>query len=115
MILNILLSIFSGISFLFYGVASFRSRRMKAEFERWGYLKHRFTIGSFQILGGIGMLVGLFFPPLLLTSSLALMFMMLIAILVRIGINDELIKIMPATLYAILNGLILYITITTYF
>ena len=115
MILNILLSIFSGISFLFYGVASFRSRRMKAEFERWGFSKHRFTIGSFQILGGIGMLVGLFFPPLLLTSSLALMFMMLIAILVRIGINDELIKIMPATLYAILNGLILYITITTYF
>ena len=88
---------------------------MKAEFERWGFLKHRFTIGSFQILGGIGMLVGLFFPPLLLTSSLALMFMMLIAILVRIGIKDELIKIMPATFYAILNGLILYITITTYF
>ena len=88
---------------------------MKAEFERWGFLKHRFTIGSFQILGGIGMLVGLFFPPLLLTSSLALMFMMLIAILVRIGIKDELIKIMPATFYAILNGLILYITFTTYF
>jgi hypothetical protein len=43
------------------------------------------------------------------------MFMMLVAILVRIGIKDELIKIMPATFYAILNGLILYITIITYF
>ena len=61
------------------------------------------------------MLVGMFYPIVLLISSFALMFMMLVAILVRIGIKDELIKIMPATFYAILNSLILYITIITYF
>ena len=115
MILSIVLSVFSGISFLFYGVASFRSKRMKAEFERWGYLKHRFTIGSFQILVGLGLLMGLFLPVLLLTSSLSLMLMMLVAILVRIGIKDEWIKILPATFYAIINGVVLYITILNNF
>ena len=115
MILSIVLSVFSGISFLFYGVASFRSKRMKAEFERWGYLKHRFTIGSFQILGGLGLLMGLFLPVLLLISSLSLMLMMLVAILVRVGIKDELIKMLPATFYAIINGVILYITILNNF
>ena len=111
MILNIILSLFSGISFIFYGVASFRSRRMKAEFERWGYSNHRFTIGSFQILGGLGLLLGLFFPILLLISSLALMLMMLVAILVRIRINDEFQKIIPAIFYSITNDIILYLTI----
>jgi uncharacterized membrane protein YphA (DoxX/SURF4 family) len=115
MILSIVLSVFSGISFLFYGVASFRSRRMKSEFERWGYLKHRFTIGTFQILGGLGLLLGLFLPVLLLISSLSLMLMMLVAILVRVGIKDELIKMLPATFYAIINGVILYISILNNF
>ena len=64
---------------------------MKAEFERWGYSNHRFTIGSFQILGGLGLLLGLFFPILLLISSLALMLMMLVDHQVMITIIIEII------------------------
>ncbi|MDG1341509.1 MAG: DoxX family protein [Flavobacteriaceae bacterium] len=111
MTLTIILSFFSGISFLFYGISSFRSRRMKAEFERWGFLNHRFTIGTFQILGGLGLLLGLMIPYLLLISSLALTLMMLVAILVRIRIKDELLKIIPALFYMMINGIIFYLVI----
>lgn len=84
---------------------------MKAEFERWGFLNHRFTIGTFQILGGLGLLLGLMIPYLLLISSLALTLMMLVAILVRIRIKDELLKIIPALFYMMINGIIFYLVI----
>ena len=51
--------LFTGISFIIYGVNSFYSRRMISEFKRWGYKNHRKTISTLQILGGLGLLIGL--------------------------------------------------------
>jgi hypothetical protein len=108
MTLNIILSFFSGISFVFYGIASFRSKRMIAEYDRWGYLKYRHSIGSLQFLGGLGLILGLFLPSIILVSSFGLTTMMMVAVLVRIKIKDDLFKMFPAIFYALVNAFLFY-------
>ena len=98
--------LFTGISFIIYGVNSFYSRRMISEFKRWGYKKHRKTISSLQILGGLGLLIGLKINILLIASSLCLSIMMFVAIIVRVGINDNVARILPAITYLMLSSLI---------
>ena len=80
---------------------------MKVEYRRWGYPEQRLVIGSLQLLGGLGLFVGFVFEPLIPLSSASLMLLMLAAIGVRIKIEDQPLKIIPALFYAILNFLIL--------
>ena len=40
---------FSAISFVIYGILSFRSNIMKSEFKRWGISKFRFIVGCAQL------------------------------------------------------------------
>jgi len=105
---NIILSFFSGISFIFYGIASFKSKKMIAEYDRWGYLKHRHSIGSLQFFGGLGLILGLFLPDIMLVASFALTAMMMVAVLVRIKIQDDLFKMLPAIFYALVNAFLFY-------
>ena len=98
--------LFTGISFIIYGVNSFYSRRMISEFKRWGYHKHRKTISSLQILGGLGLLIGLKINILLIASSLCLSIMMFVAIIVRVKINDNVARILPAITSLMLSSLI---------
>ncbi len=81
---------------------------MILEFNRWGYKKFRKIIALLQFLGGFGLLIGLHFPLLLIIVSALLTLMMIIAIYVRIRINDNIINALPAILYAILNFTIFY-------
>ena len=111
MSINILLILFSGISFISYGIGSFNSKRMNSEFERWGYKDYRYLIGGFQLLGGIGLLVGLLFDELLLVSSCGLTFLMIAAVYVRFKIRDPLKMTLPALFYTLINSLIFYFTI----
>ncbi len=107
----LLLVVFSGVSFVFYGIGSFNSRRMTSEFTRWGYKDYRYLIGGFQLLGGIGLLTGLIIDDLLLLSSGGLAFLMIMAVYVRFKIKDPLKMAMPALFYAIINSLIFYLAI----
>ena len=52
---------FTGISFLVYGFNSLTSKRMVNEFKRWGFSKYRKLISFLQILGAIGLILGLKF------------------------------------------------------
>ena len=98
--------LFTGISFIIYGVNSFYSRRMISEFKRWGFKKYRKLISSLQILGGLGLLIGLKINILLIASSLCLSIMMFVAIIVRVKINDNVARILPAITYLMLSSLI---------
>ena len=109
--LNILLVVFSALSFIFYGINSFFSKRMVSEYARWGYSNHRILLGSIQLLGGIGLLVGLTNSVLLSVASFLLTFMMITAVLVRIKIKDSLINMFPAVFYTCLNFIILYLSL----
>ena len=106
--LNILLVVFSALSFIFYGINSFFSKRMVSEYARWGYSNQRILLGCMQLLGGIGLLVGLTNSVLLSVASFLLTFMMITAVLVRIKIKDSLINMFPAVFYTCLNFIILY-------
>jgi len=82
---------------------------MNSEFSRWGYEDYRYLIGSFQLLGGIGLLIGLFFKPLIILSSSCLTIMMIMAVYVRFKIRDPFQMTLPALFYTIINGLITYL------
>ena len=120
--ITLIISLFSGISFIVYGISSFKSKRMVSEFQRWGYGNQRKLIGCFQLIGGAGLIFGSLFVintfdsndslinsnNILAGSSLILTIMMVGAVFVRIDIKDKFVNILPATFYAILNFIIFY-------
>ena len=119
--ITLIISVFSGISFIVYGISSFKSKRMISEFKRWGYGNQRKLIGCFQLIGGAGLIYGSLFVTITFDSnlivnsnnivagsSLILTIMMIGAVFVRIDIKDKFINILPATFYAILNFMIFY-------
>ena len=104
---NLVIVIFTSISFIIYGINSFTSNRMVNEYERWGFGKYRKIIGLSQILCGAGLIIGIKFLILLQVASLSLIVMMSLAILVRIKIKDNISEILPAICYLLLSILIL--------
>ncbi|MEJ1221884.1 DoxX family protein [Sediminicola sp. 1XM1-17] len=99
------LTLFSSLSFLFFGVGCFFSPRMKLEFIRYGLNRQqRLLTGLLQILGSLGLLLGLFMSPILcLVASLGLFLLMLLGLMVRIRIKDSILKSSPALIYALIN------------
>jgi len=81
---------------------------MVSEYARWGYSDHRILLGCIQLLGGIGLLIGITNSVLLSVTSFLLTFMMITAIFVRVKIKDSLINMFPAVFYTGLNFIILY-------
>lgn len=81
---------------------------MILEYERWGYKSQRIILGSCQLLGGVGLIVGLAFPFILSVASFLLMCMMLTAVFVRIKLKEKVVKMLPAILYVVLNFIIFY-------
>lgn len=107
MILNIII-LFSGISFIIYGITSFTSKNMILEYIRWGYRKQRYLIGAFQFIAGTCLIIGIFYPKVLSLASIFLTVIMSAAVLVRVNIKDGIYKMLPAILYAVLNFIIFY-------
>jgi uncharacterized membrane protein YphA (DoxX/SURF4 family) len=105
---NYIIIIFTAVSFISYGINSFISKKMIAEFGRWGLEKRRKHIGAFQLICGLGILAGLKYELMLIASSLILIGMMLVAIYVRIKIKDNISEIIPAIAYLVLGIIILY-------
>ena len=103
--------IVSSLSFLFYGISYFTSPHMKNEFKRFGLAKIGIITIIFEFLGAIGLLVGLRYNPILITSSLGLATLMLIGLIVRIRIKDSFRLSLPAIFYLGLNTYILFISI----
>jgi uncharacterized membrane protein YphA (DoxX/SURF4 family) len=109
--LLISLTLFSSLSFIAYSISYFISPHMKSEFERFN-LKH---IGLFiiilEILGAIGLLVGIFFKPILLISSGGLSLLMFFGFMTRVKLKDSFLVSFPAIFLMILNGYIFYLGI----
>ena len=108
---KLILVIFSGFSFLFYGFMCFYSNYFRSEFIRYGLAKYRRTTGFFQILGGMSLILGIFIYELEIISSLGLTILMLMGVGVRLKIKDGLFRTLPAIFYVIVNALIFYLSI----
>jgi len=81
---------------------------MLSEYARWGYKDQRILLGCLQLIGGLGLLVGLTNAVLLSVASFLLTFMMITAVFVRIKIKDNIFQMFPAILYTVVNFVILY-------
>lgn len=94
------------VAFAWYGTYSLLSRKMVAEFERYGMARLRVLTGTIQILGSLGLLAGFFFRPLLVLSAGGFAVMMLAAVLVRIRIRDPISAMVPAFALLCINLLL---------
>ncbi|MDG1452389.1 MAG: DoxX family protein [Polaribacter sp.] len=106
----------SSLAFIYFGVTCFYSKFIISEFKRYGLPKFRKLTGFLQLLGAIGLLIGLYFTPiLLLLASTGLHLLMLSGFIVRIKIKDNFIKSAPAFIFSAINLCIAIKTFSTYF
>jgi len=84
---------------------------MKSEFERFNLKKLGILVIILEIVGAIGLLVGLFYKPILLISSGGLAILMLLGLLTRIKSKDSFLVSLPAIFYMFLNAYIYYLGI----
>lgn len=101
--LNNFLVLSTGLAFVFYGFYYFFSPVFRLEFERFGLKKFGAMAATLQILGGLGLLLGLFFPFFLTISSLGLAVLMLLGVATRIKVKDSFFKTLPALFFMLMN------------
>jgi len=81
---------------------------MKSEFKRFGLEKFGIITAILEIMGGVGLVIGLKFNSILVISSGGLGLLMFLGILVRIKVKDSILITIPALFYMLLNLYILY-------
>jgi hypothetical protein len=88
---------------------------MKLEFKRFGLEKLGRLTAVLQLLGGLGLLIGLMVIPLLVFSAGGLTLLMAIGVLVRIRVRDSFWITIPALFYLFLNACILILSLNNSF
>ncbi|GAA4009573.1 hypothetical protein GCM10022408_22110 [Hymenobacter fastidiosus] len=104
----------SALSFLFYGISYFTSQKLKDEFKRYGLAKFGPLTAVLEILGAVGLVVGLQVPLILSVASGGLALLMLLGFGVRIKIKDGFWLALPSFLFMLLNGYIFYESLQAY-
>ena len=116
MTLLTLLTWFSSLSFIYFGINCFYSKFIIAEFIRYKLPKFRKITGVLQLIGAAGLLIGFYYnPTLLLISSIGLALLMLAGFSVRMKIKDNFVKSSPAFIFAVINLFIAFKTFIKYF
>lgn len=102
-LLNVSLVLFSGVSFIIYGSLLFVSTEMRNEFKRFKLEKFTTLTGILELLGGIGLLIGLKVGFIMLISSGGLALLMLLGFGVRIKVKDRFWLSFPSLFFMLLN------------
>ena len=102
-IVNTIIILFSGVSFVIYGGLLLVSPKMQNEFKRFELEKFTTLTGVLELLGGIGLLVGLKISFILLISSGGLALLMLLGFGVRIKVKDGFWLSFPSLFFMLLN------------
>ncbi len=100
------LILISSLSFLGYGIAYFISPQIKNEFKRFGLEKVGTLIAVLELLGAVGLLVGLKIQLILLISAGGLAILMFLGVAIRIKVKDSLWISLPALFFMVLNSYI---------
>ena len=101
----------SSLSFFAYAFSYFKAPHMKDEFKRFGLEKIGLTITLLEVLGALGLLVGLKIYFVLIISSFGLALLMLAGIIIRIKVKDGIWITLPAFFYMVLNAYIFWVSI----
>ncbi len=102
---------FSAISFILFGCGCFVSQSMRREYERYGLSGFRTLVGTSQLLGALGLLVGFHTPWVGQLAAGGLALLMLLGVAVRIRIKDTALQTLPAFAYMVLNA---YLALAVY-
>jgi hypothetical protein len=86
----------SAALFLFYGIACLFFEGMKRDFERFGLSHLRTLTGTLEVLGALGLMLGQFWPPLIVCSAGGLALLMLVGVTTRVRVLDSLGQTLPA-------------------
>lgn len=103
MTMTIIITYLTGISFIFYGYLIIFANHMKIDFERFGIAKFRLLTGILELLGGLGLIIGVHYNPLLIFSSAGFSILMLMGTITRIRVKDSPIAILPAFIFMLIN------------
>ncbi|MGA0112374.1 MAG: DoxX family protein [Chthoniobacterales bacterium] len=96
----------SAAAFLFYGLACLLSPRLVAEFERYRLARFRALVGSLEVAGALGLIVGWWFPPLQTAAAAGLAALMLCGLWARWRIRDPWYAMLPAFILGVINLLL---------
>lgn len=97
----------SGVAFLVYGGLCVSGHSLVNEFHRFGIDWLRIPTGYLEILGGVGLLIGLRWLPALRLSAAGLCLLMLIGFGFRLKFRDSLAASLPSFGFMLLNFYIL--------
>ena len=106
-----IVNLISSFSFFAYAFSYFRTPHMKKEFKQFGLEKIGLITVLLEIIGALGLLVGLKFYFFLMISSLGLALLMLAGLIVRIKLKDSIWISLPAFFYMMLNTYIFWLSI----
>lgn len=81
---------------------------MRLEFVRFGLEKYGSLVATLEILGALGLFVGLYLTPIFLLSSGGLSLLMLLGVITRVVIKDDFKQIFPAFFFMLLNGYLFF-------
>ena len=98
------LIVLSSVLFLWYGLTTLFSDGMIDEFSRFGLSQYRRMTGGLEVLGALGLLFGLRFPPLVVVSAAGLSLMMLLGVVTRVRALDPWLQMLPAICLMLLNA-----------
>jgi hypothetical protein len=109
---NSVLILVIAAAFIYYGTLCLVLPKMVAEFNRFGLSAYRRMTGILQLLGAIGLIVGLLVSPIIgFLAALGLCILMLLGFGVRIKIKDSIGEVMPSFVLMIINA---YLVIVFY-
>ncbi|MCU0310974.1 MAG: DoxX family protein [Acidimicrobiales bacterium] len=108
----VVLTLVSGLSFLYYGSGVLSRTELKDEFERYGLPGFRRLVGLLEILGGTAVMLGLAFAPLGAVAAAGLTTMMALGLIVRLRIHDPPRLMVPAASLGALNAVLVVLFLT---
>jgi hypothetical protein len=103
-------AVVSAALFLGYGSLVLFSGGMRAEFERFGLARVRRLTGALEVVGGLGLLVGLAIPAVMPIAAGGLALLMLLGVITRLRVRDPLLEIVPAAVLMLLNTFVVVAT-----
>jgi len=98
-----LLGLASAAAFSYYGASCWFAERLKVEYLRYGVPHLRGMLGTLQLLGAAGVLLGFIVAPLGAAAATGLALMMWIGVAFRLQLGDRFVLMIPAFTLAVLN------------
>ncbi|WP_420319144.1 DoxX family protein [Ekhidna sp.] len=109
MTINIWIAVVTALAFFYYGIMCLFSDLMVAEFLRFGLTdQKRIMTSIFQLLGAIGIIVGIQFPFAGLIATMGLSFLMLLGFIIRVRMGDSAKQSIPSFAFMLINAHLFY-------